>query len=137
MMGNVEAADIAVEIALCRMLEQSPISRNGNELYCGLLSQVYDACLEENRDRWTEPSPPAVDTIADLLSLLPPRERATLVLASIEGCGYATIAEITKSSEMAVRKDLVQAREKLRLMTVKPIETTTEGEEIDRSAVAK
>lgn len=119
------------------MLEQSPISRNENELYCGLLSQVYDACLEEYRDRWTDPSPPVVETIADLLSLLPPRERATLVLASIEGCDYAMIAEITKSSELAVRMDLVQAREKLRLMTVQPVETTTEGEEIDRSAVAK
>ena len=130
--GDAGIGDEIVKTSIGDVLKQQFVSRDKENLYRSLLSEVYRGTRVW--DGSVTPCSIAAhagiesSNVTDRLMSLSLPERAALVLATTDTLAYSTIAEIMGIGESAVRGYLTQARGKLSVGRIDHSEPIVEGE---------
>jgi RNA polymerase sigma factor (sigma-70 family) len=140
--SNPEDAEDAAQEALIVLYRKIGTLRATAALGSWMFSIVRSECIRRSRLALRRPSFPAIDEpsaedaalarleierIVDSIAMLPPEQRAVLVLRDIQGLSGATTAEALGLSRAAMKSRLHRARETLRSRLRTPNNTTDHG----------
>lgn len=132
LLGNQQDAEDAVQEAFLKAYRAQAEFRTGAAVHTWIFRILVNVCLDEGRRRQRRPvveagvelagraeSPDLRMALRHALDLLPDRQRAVFLMASVEGLPHADIAAILEISESNSRTLLLEARRQLQATLTK------------------